>query len=182
MNELRESVGWYADPAGTYELRYFDGQWTDQVATGGVVSRHQLASAAPVAAPVDVPVAARRVRNRTKRAAVIAGVAAAGVTVAVVLALRPSHGGSSFCADYAALGNATTNARLGEASSTDVNRIVGLLHKLAGEAPTAAKADLTLLANDMSTLAHTGSGPLDDDATQGLADRIDAVAQRQCNG
>lgn len=35
MNELREGAGWYADPAGTNELRYFDGHWTDQVATRG---------------------------------------------------------------------------------------------------------------------------------------------------
>lgn len=37
-------AGWYADPAGRFEQRYWDGaRWTDDVTTGGQRSRSPLA-------------------------------------------------------------------------------------------------------------------------------------------
>lgn len=46
-------AGWYEDPAGRHERRYWDGsQWTDQAADGSLVLLD------PLAAPVATPVAA----------------------------------------------------------------------------------------------------------------------------
>ncbi len=40
--------GWYADPAGAFELRWWDGaRWTDGVMTGGVQSRSRLPERPP---------------------------------------------------------------------------------------------------------------------------------------
>src|ERR1700722_6410245 len=44
-------AGWYPDPTGVNQLRYFDTQWTDHVSDGGVASTSPLATQAswPVA-------------------------------------------------------------------------------------------------------------------------------------
>lgn len=57
MNELRAGTGWYADPTGSHELRYFDGHWADRVATGGVVSTQPLPVASPVTSSAAWPAA-----------------------------------------------------------------------------------------------------------------------------
>ncbi len=53
-------AGWYSDPAGRYENRYWDGdQWTEHVASAGVASTDPLEPVAePVVQAATVPVAA----------------------------------------------------------------------------------------------------------------------------
>jgi hypothetical protein len=37
-------AGWYVDPSGQYEFRYWDGEaWTDHVASGGIATTQRLA-------------------------------------------------------------------------------------------------------------------------------------------
>lgn len=178
MNDQRAGSGWYTDPTGTNELRYFDGQWTDRVAARGNVFTQPLPVVSSAAWPADASTAATRRKRPTKLWALTAAGAVAA-TVVVILATRPNHSGASFCGDYAALGDATASAMTG-GDMSDVQKLAGMFHKLAGEAPTAARTDLTLLANDMSALERTGSPSMSDEATQAAADRVDAVAQAQC--
>jgi hypothetical protein len=180
MYEQREGVGWYADPAGTQELRYFDGHWTDQVAARGVVSTQPLLLASPASAADDT--AALTGGKRPTKLWALTAAGAAAITAVIVLAVRPSHSGASFCADYAALGGVTASASLNDGGIATVRKLAGMFQTLAGEAPAAAKADLTLLANDMSALERTGIPAVSDEDAQAAADRVDAVAQRPCNG
>jgi hypothetical protein len=179
MNEQHAGAGWYADPAGRHEWRYFDGHWTDQVVTRGVGSTQAL-PVASTGSPAAWPADGAPGRKRAKLWALTAAGAAAA-TVAVVLAVHPSQGGSSFCADYAAVGAITTNASLADGGVATVRKLADSFQKLAVEAPATAKADLNLLANDMSTLGRTGTPSISDEAAQAAADRVDAVAQDTCN-
>ena len=36
MVDQQQPAGWYPDPTGRFEVRWFDGRWTDQVATAGL--------------------------------------------------------------------------------------------------------------------------------------------------
>lgn len=184
MNEQRAGAGSYADPAGMHEWRYFDGQWTDQVVTRGVPSPQVLPVAStagsPAAWPTGVPPAPTGRKGTKLWALVAAGAAAAAVVV--VLAGRPGQGGSSsFCSDYATLGGITANASLADGGVATVGKLADRFQRLAGEAPAAAKPDLTLLANDMITLAGTGIPSISDEDAQAAADRVDALAQGQCH-
>src|SRR5690348_14045595 len=50
MTQPNAPAGWYRDPTGRHELRYFSGQWTQHVSTRGVTSIDPLtASPAPAA-------------------------------------------------------------------------------------------------------------------------------------
>jgi hypothetical protein len=49
MSATTTPAGWYPDPSGRHELRYWTGaDWSEQVANGGVVSSESAAPAAPV--------------------------------------------------------------------------------------------------------------------------------------
>ena len=51
MTVVPTPPGWYTDPVGVHELRYFDGQtWTEHVSVGGRVGRAPLTTGAPGAA------------------------------------------------------------------------------------------------------------------------------------
>jgi hypothetical protein len=86
---------------------------------------------------------------------------------------------SSFCADYPSLANVTGGDFLVD-SMSQASALPGRFRKLADEAPAAAAADLRMLATDISTLLRTGTGTVDDDTAQAAADRVDAVAHREC--
>jgi hypothetical protein len=50
--EGAKNPDWYPDPAGNHELRYHDGsQWTEHVATGGVVATAPIPMPVPNAGP-----------------------------------------------------------------------------------------------------------------------------------
>lgn len=74
-------AGWYADPMGRHEYRWYDGnQWTDSVASGGVQSTDPLHAAPPTtvvgtATPADVQ------RQVTQQAGIEATEAAGGGTL-----------------------------------------------------------------------------------------------------
>jgi hypothetical protein len=57
-------AGWFDDPTGAHELRYWDGEaWTDHVADGGIASRSPVdldADATQASPPPERRVAARR--------------------------------------------------------------------------------------------------------------------------
>ncbi len=59
MSAMTTPAGWYPDPSGRHELRYWTGaDWSEQVANGGVVSSESAAPAAPVTPVATVTTAA----------------------------------------------------------------------------------------------------------------------------
>jgi hypothetical protein len=104
MNEQREGAGWYSDPTEMNELRYFGGQWTDQVSTRGVASRQPLPVASLAGWRAGDPDAPHSRKRRTWIIAAAAGVAVAviAISVAVLSVGAGSSGGgnlASFCRD-----------------------------------------------------------------------------------
>jgi len=58
--------GWYADPAGAFDHRWWDGtRWTEQVATAGVASQSALPGAPPVTTH-DAAFVQRQVQRQAK--------------------------------------------------------------------------------------------------------------------
>jgi hypothetical protein len=53
------SPGWFPDPSGRYELRYFGTSWTDQVSSAGVVTTSPLNHPAADAGSPPIPPGAR---------------------------------------------------------------------------------------------------------------------------
>jgi hypothetical protein len=110
---------WHADPSGSHELRYYDGQWTDHVSDNGVVSSSPLTpptQAAAVAQPVAqtapaanpqhyAPIPTNRVQSTTEARPsrkkvfwIVATVVVVGVVAAIVIATsggNSSHGNTS---------------------------------------------------------------------------------------
>src|SRR2546423_4910326 len=72
-------AGWYPDPMGRHEVRYYDGaQWTEHVAS------HGRQSADPISGPSHVPTVQRdpeKVRRDVGKAGVAAGAAQGGGTI-----------------------------------------------------------------------------------------------------
>ncbi|MDT4958801.1 MAG: hypothetical protein QOD31_2600, partial [Pseudonocardiales bacterium] len=83
---------------------------------------------------------------------------------------------------YAAIGGITASASLADGDLATASTLVDRFQKLAAEAPAAAKADMALLANDLTSLMSTGTPTLSDQDAQAAADRVDAVAEVRCNG
>lgn len=68
------SPGWYADPAGRHQLRWWDGgRWTDGVATAGVATRELAAPYSGATRQVSSPYAGAAGTTAVSRAAVFAG-------------------------------------------------------------------------------------------------------------
>lgn len=104
MNEQRTGAGWYSDPTGMNELRYFDGQWTDQVSTRGVASRQPLPVTSPAGWSAGAPDAltSHKRRRWIVAAAAALAVAVVAIGVAVLSGGADSSGGgnvASFCRD-----------------------------------------------------------------------------------
>jgi hypothetical protein len=91
-------TGWYADPRGRHELRWFDGeQWTDHVADAGVQTTDDPGSAPqrqaapvvpPAPAPPRQPTPQRRGLSGCAIAAIVGGaIAVVGLILVIVLAV-----------------------------------------------------------------------------------------------
>jgi hypothetical protein len=188
MNELRAGAGWYADPAGTHELRYFDGRWTDQVATAGVVSTQPHPVASPAAWPADVPAAppgdAAQSQARLKKfrlmALVLAIATAAVVTVVVATSSGSSSNPSAFCKDYAYLG-AATSGNSGPLGDSDITTVTHIFQKLAGESPRAIGADTALVSHFVTATVNGDNDGVQTPDVSAAESRIDAYAQSHCN-
>lgn len=64
-NTAFAAAGWFEDPTGAHELRYWDGEaWTDHVSDGGAMSRTRGVEGAPLAPP---PAPARSAPGTTAR-------------------------------------------------------------------------------------------------------------------
>ncbi len=181
MTTQQVRSGWYRDPVGRSELRYFDGQWTDQVCNAGVVSREHV--------PTDLSTSSTTASNSDagsrRRAKWVLAIGAGAAGLVATLAITLHAGGSSdgsFCAHYAQLGSLMNSNDLGLVGPADLQRVDSLLHKLAAEAPAAAKADLTRVADYVDSALVSGSSFDEDAAAQAAGDRVDVVAQRQCPG
>jgi hypothetical protein len=87
--ERGQRAGWYPDPTGRSELRWFDGRWTEHVSTGGRPGIDPLPSAAPAPAPAGGPRPARRAGW------VALGIAALVAVVAVIIGVSAGSGGDS---------------------------------------------------------------------------------------
>src|SRR3954451_917353 len=93
MNAQQIRTGWYSDPAGMHELRFFDDRWTERVADAGIETYHYYPT------PPEAPAA-----NSRRRWLVATGVVGLAAVAATVLVRAHSESdGSSFCSDYAKL-------------------------------------------------------------------------------
>jgi hypothetical protein len=95
---LIQDPGWYVDPGGRHQFRYWDGAgWTDQVADGGAMTVEPLVGYGPTPSVAPGPAAP----PAKKRRGLLVGLAIAAVVlivavVAVVLVLSGGDGSGSF--------------------------------------------------------------------------------------
>jgi hypothetical protein len=177
MTQQHTPAGWYPDPTGRYESRYFDGQWTEHVATRGVNSIDPVrASSAPSAStpygplaqsgpgmpPPYVQSAPGTGKGSPRFKLAIAGgvvAVAVGITLAVALTGGGS-GGHGFCADVTALGNEYPS-KLSAAdlkNGSKLSHIASQFDRLAAESASPKDAgDLRYVA---SWLRKVASGDL----------------------
>jgi hypothetical protein len=92
MSEPHHQPGWYPDPTGRFELRWFDGGWTAHVSSGGrpgsdPVPNPLVASSATASTGPVPTVAAPHPR---RRGLVVAAVAVLAVAAVVVIAIAMS--------------------------------------------------------------------------------------------
>src|SRR3954451_17827876 len=85
-------AGWYPDPTGRYELRYFNGQnWTGDASNGGERLLDPSPSAGPPATapagpvPSDRPSGGRKVSNGLAISAMVLGIVGCAFALTVVL-------------------------------------------------------------------------------------------------
>jgi hypothetical protein len=111
---------------------------------------------------------------KRKRIAMLAVAIAAAVATTVGVLVATSGGdGSSFCSDYASL-RGLENA----ADPSAGQKIAAMFRKLAAEGPPDAKADLTLLARDIT--AQVNGQSIDTAAEDAAVARADRIAERTC--
>jgi hypothetical protein len=209
MTQPNAPAGWYPDPTGRHESRYFNGQWTQHVSTRGVTSIDPLgaspASAAnmsfstspgtpyvpavpnwPSAPQADLHTAPGATqRSPMFKLAIAGGVAAvaAGVTIAVALSGGGGSGGHGYCADAISLNEEYPSA----AAITDISQISQAASKfdaLAAESPSPQDAaDLRYLARFMrNLLSGNNAAVLAGQAkAAAAAERFDAYASRECS-
>jgi Protein of unknown function (DUF2510) len=82
------SPGWYGDPSGRHQLRYFSGQWTDHVSDNGVVSTSPLVIPGPTTGSTG-----QSRRSRNKIIWTVVGIV--GVVVVAGVALGAAGGSGS---------------------------------------------------------------------------------------
>jgi len=88
VSEQPPPVGWYPDPTGRFEVRWFDGRWTDQVATRGQPGTD------PMPTPVLTPTS-KVGPSSTTRWLLIGGAAALVAVVAVIIGVSGGGSGDS---------------------------------------------------------------------------------------
>ncbi len=84
MVDQQQPAGWYPDPTGRFEVRWFDGRWTDQVATAGLPGTDPT--------PMHLPTNKAGL-STTTRWLLIGGAAVLVAVVAVIVGV--SSGGSA---------------------------------------------------------------------------------------
>jgi serine/threonine-protein kinase len=95
------AADWYPDPAGKFEMRYWDGEaWTDQVAESGTVApdpffRPDASYAPPGSEPTTVVATVAPDRPPRSRKALVAALVAFVVVAAAVAAFALTRGGDS---------------------------------------------------------------------------------------
>jgi hypothetical protein len=128
--------GWYADPIGAHQLRYFDGSaWTEHVSDNGVQSVSSLAptattastfasgdatstvTSAATASPAGMPPTVPEPKRRGKAKWVIGGLALVAVAAVVIAAL--ASGGSD--GDTTASGDSGGSVDSGQSFCDDFN-------------------------------------------------------------
>lgn len=174
MTQQLTPAGWYPDPTGRHESRYFNGQWTQHVSSRGVNSIDPLpATPAPAVstsfgAPAYTPYvpaaqsgpntppylqSAPNTRQRSPKIKLaIAGgavVVAAGITLAILLSSggSGSNGGHGFCTDAARFGKDIGPARSATEAASEASHLASQSDVLAAESPSPQNAaDLRYMA------------------------------------
>jgi hypothetical protein len=148
MSQQNTPAGWYPDPTGRNELRYFNAHWTEQVATRGVTAID----------PLPAPTLARTGRGSSRVKLAVAGgviALAVGITLAVTLSGGGS-GGHGFCNDVAALGS-DYPSKLSAAdlkNGAKLSEIASRFDALAAESPSPQDAaDLRYVATWLRKVA-----------------------------
>ena len=72
-------------------------------------------------------------------------------------------------------------ANVSGTSKSQLQQAASAYRKLAAEAPSEIKADLTLLADSEDKVAAGDALSVDNDAAQSAADHVDSVANRACS-
>lgn len=189
MTQPDAPAGWYPDPSGRHESRYFNGQWTEQVSTRGVNSIDPL-TAPPPPYVQDAQSAGRR--SPKVKLAIAGGVVAVavGITLAVTLS-GGSSGGHGFCPDaislnkqYAYMHNPSA-ATIDQAAKnlSQFAAIAGQFDSLAGESPSPQNAaDLRYVAHWLRDLANGNFAAFTAEESRGeaAANRADSYITDKC--
>jgi hypothetical protein len=152
--------GWFDDPTGRYELRYWDGEtWTDHVASGGAVARSSVPiDPAAFAAPTQLARAPGRTAARGSRGAwwllvVAVTLVALPVVVAIAVAMSGTDSRSTIdpFADPGAACEAWWHANVAAArDGWDDARFSRELHRLA-DATAAVDPTLASLLRSIAS-------------------------------
>jgi hypothetical protein len=202
-------AGWYPDPTGRHESRYFDGQWTQHVSSRGVNSIDPLPAApvpanSPIGAPGYVPYGpaaqsgpstppylqsapSTRRRSPKLKLAIAGGVVAVAVGIALGVSLSGGSGGHGFCADLRALNarypSSAVVASDVEHNPAELSSIASQFDTLAAESPSPQDAaDLRYLARWAHNAATGNYAEVEADMSQAqaAANRLDAFATGYC--
>jgi len=108
----------------------------------------------------------------------IGGIVAVAATAGVVFAIAGNNGNSaaSFCTDYSSMMSISIKAN----DLAAVKRGADLAEKLAAEAPTSAKSDLTLISQDLQQVLNGNADSVDGAAYVAAATHVDNIASAQC--
>jgi hypothetical protein len=206
MTQPYPPVGWYPDPTGRHESRYFNGQWSQYVSTRGVNSVDPLtASPFPAAgAPVNTLVSAPYLpaapggpmmspylpsgpttnqRSPKVKLAIAGGVVVVAVGIALAVSLSGgSNGGHGFCADAIALNREYPSATSIK-NASQIPHAASEFDTLATESPSSEDAaDLRLMARWLRNVINGDDAAVNDQAqAEAAATRFDAYATKQCS-
>ncbi|HZC69939.1 MAG TPA: DUF2510 domain-containing protein [Jatrophihabitans sp.] len=203
MTQQQTPVGWYPDPTGRHESRYFNGQWTQQVSTQGVNSIDPLTASPPPATSAQVSTSVHTPygptgqtgpgtpppylqsaprtswRSPKVKLAIAGGVVAVavGITLAVTLS-GGSSGGHGLCTDaralYARYGSLPAMKADLSKNRSEVSYVADQFDLLAAESPSPQNAaDLRLVAGAFRDL-YNGNYV----AFQAEQARVNAAANR----
>ncbi len=161
--------GWYPDPNGQHQFRYFNGVWTDQVSDNGVVSSAPIAAGPP---------------KKSKALLWWLGIPAAILVVLIVIgaiADATDNGTSnesthqSFCEDFSGTwsdvvaGTISADVMITDAQNNpgekpyqtdidNVNQGAQSASVLAREAPSAIKSRITAISNYLNLAVKYAGG------------------------